>query len=67
MSNLKDYYVSACNRRGFVTFTKIIWAESAIDATCKAERDLRRTNTEWWTIWTGDPARPGFMKTTREG
>lgn len=67
MGTLKEFYVSACNRRGFVTFTKHYWARSAMAAGLEAREALDRTNTEWHTIWTGDAARPEWIMTTKEG
>lgn len=67
MSNLKGYYVSACNRRGLVIFTRYYRTHSAMNACLIAREVLDRTNPEWWTIWEGDPAQPGFMMITKEG
>ena len=67
MSKLKDFYVSACNKRGFIVYTRIWTAQSAVMACAQAQADMRRTNTEWSTVWTGDPAQPEHMVTTKEG
>ena len=67
MSKFKDYYVAACNKRGVIIYTRSIRAQSAIEACSMAKEDMRRTNTVWQTVWTGDPMHPDFMKSTKEG
>ena len=67
MSSLKDYWVSATDDKGLVVYTQEWRAVSAIMACAQAEADMRRDNVQWHTVWTGDPARPDFMKTTKEG
>lgn len=67
MSNLKDYWVSACNDDGMIIYTRNWTAVSAVMACAQAQADMRRDNVTWQTIWTGDPAQPGHMVTTAEG
>lgn len=67
VSNIRDYHVAACNDKGFIVYMQTWTAVSAIMACAQAQADMRRSGTEWHTVWAGDPARPDHMVTTKYG